>query len=433
MPDSFYRSGQAAKQLGVSSYHIRRLCEVGEITAELTAGQQWRIPASEIARLRREGVPDIPVESDAGDDDSTNASSETDPDELPDGLLAAPSVELIEAAEEVKIVESRLKKRRVERESEELEDWFRDRDRQQAEREATARQKTEAARAEQRRREWFDSWIQYALRSRPHDAPREIELEIHQAVQAALASLHPDQPRCTTQRLVDAAVEKVLRPWKRKKEIRSAIESSISRLPWDIAYGPEWAPVKQRALDAAAAAVGKLPADATGSEMQEAAWLAVQPMVREYEHEQACRRIVRRVTVFNATSEEEDEAKEAVRKALAVLPIGATQKELEKAEETALAPYKAALARRQEEARLESERRARRRDAEWKVDLQLGHIERYLKEEYDYDGDYQEMRRDADRLRPLVRAALIDVFMENPDMSNDDIRNSIEDEIEDRL
>lgn len=29
MPDSFYRSGQAAKQLGVSSYHIRRQCEVG--------------------------------------------------------------------------------------------------------------------------------------------------------------------------------------------------------------------------------------------------------------------------------------------------------------------------------------------------------------------------------------------------------------------
>ena len=68
MSDNFYRSGQAAKQLGVSSYHVRRLCEVGEITAELTTGQQWRIPGSEIARLRREGVPDIPVDSDDGED-----------------------------------------------------------------------------------------------------------------------------------------------------------------------------------------------------------------------------------------------------------------------------------------------------------------------------------------------------------------------------
>jgi excisionase family DNA binding protein len=140
MSDNFYRSGQAAKQLGVSSYHLRRLCEVGEINAELTAGQQWRIPASEIVRLRREGIPDIPVESDDGED-ATYTSSEGEPEDPPDGLLAAPSAELIEAAEEVKIVENRLRKRRVERESEEVEDWFRDRDRQQAAREAAERQR----------------------------------------------------------------------------------------------------------------------------------------------------------------------------------------------------------------------------------------------------------------------------------------------------
>src|ERR1035441_3874367 len=99
MPESFYRSGQAAKQLGVSSYHIRRLCEVGEITAEITAGQQWRIPESEIARLRKEGIPDVPVESEDGADDSTHTSyREADPDEPPEGLLAAPSEELIEGA-----------------------------------------------------------------------------------------------------------------------------------------------------------------------------------------------------------------------------------------------------------------------------------------------------------------------------------------------
>jgi hypothetical protein len=356
-----------------------------------------------------------------------------EPNDPPEGLWASPSDELIAAAEEVKIVESRLNKRRVERESEELEDWFRERDRQQAEREAEQRQKAEAAQAERRRRKWLDSWIHYALRSRPLGAPREIELEIHQAVQVALASLHPDQPRYTTQRLVDATVEKVLRPWKREKEIRSAIESAISRLPWDIQYGQEWAAVKQRAWEAAAAAVAKLPADASSSEMQQVAWLAVQPMAREYEHEQACRRIVGRVYIYNATREEADEAKEAVRQALAELPIGASQQQMEKAGESALAPYKAAVIRRQEEARLESEKQSRRRAAEWKVDLRISHIERYLQQEYDYDGEYQEMRSDADRLRPLIRAALIDELMENPDMSNDDIRESIEDETDNRL
>src|ERR1019366_704254 len=168
MPESFYRSGQVAKQLGVSSYHIRRLCEVGAITAEITAGQQWRIPESEIARLRREGGPDVPVESEDGEDDSPSASyRETDPDEPPDGLLAAPSKELIEAAEEVKIVESRLKKRRVEKDAEEVEDWFRDRNRRQGALEAAERQKAEAAQAEQRCRKWLHSRIQYPLTFRP--------------------------------------------------------------------------------------------------------------------------------------------------------------------------------------------------------------------------------------------------------------------------
>jgi len=56
MAESYYRTGQAAKQLGVSSYHVRRLCEAGEIAAELSEGQQWKIPASEIARRRRGDV-----------------------------------------------------------------------------------------------------------------------------------------------------------------------------------------------------------------------------------------------------------------------------------------------------------------------------------------------------------------------------------------
>jgi hypothetical protein len=38
-----------------------------------------------------------------------------------------------------------------------------------------------------------------------------------------------------------------------------------------------------------------------------------------------------------------------------------------------------------------------------------------------------------DRLRPLIREALIDELVENPDMSADEIRESIEDEIDDRV
>src|SRR5262245_18138090 len=82
--------------------------------------------------------------------------------------------------------------------------------------------------------------------------------------------------------------------------------------------------------------------------METAAVQAVQPITREYEHQQACQRIVRRVYIFDVTREEEEAAKEAVRKALAALPIGAAATQLKKAEETALAPYEAAVATRKE-------------------------------------------------------------------------------------
>src|ERR1019366_6096053 len=164
----------------------------------------------------------------------------------------------------------------------------------------------------------------------------------------------------------------------------------------------EHAGLKQRAWDAAVAAVRQVREEASYHEMETAAVQAVQPMIREYEHQEACQRIVGRIYISDATREEAEAAKEAVRKALAALPIGVAAKQLEKAEETALAPYKAAVATRKEKARMESEKQARRRAVAWKADFQLDHIARYLEQEYDFDGEYSEMRREADRLRALV-------------------------------
>ena len=55
-----YRSGQAAKILGVSAHAPRRLAEAGLVDAEFT-GSQWRFPAEEIQRLQREGLPPLPA------------------------------------------------------------------------------------------------------------------------------------------------------------------------------------------------------------------------------------------------------------------------------------------------------------------------------------------------------------------------------------
>jgi hypothetical protein len=163
--------------------------------------------------------------------------------------------------------------------------------------------------------------------------------------------------------------------------------------------------------------------------METAAVQAVQPFTCAYEHHQACQRVVARVYIFDATREETEAAREAVRKALTMLPIGADPMQLDRAEEAAVAPYKAAVAARKERARLESEKQAERRAMGWKADNYLGHIAKYLEEE-EFKGRYWEMLRERDRLRPLIREALIDELMEDPDMSDDEIRESIEDQID---
>jgi hypothetical protein len=428
MQHLFFSTGQVARQLGTTLAAVRILCENRVIAAETTPGGQLRVPASEVERLKRDGLPPIPRPLPIGSAPSARngpAGREGFP-ESP----AEPSYEVSSAADEVAITRSTLEKRKIDREIEENEDWFRERQRREAAAKAAERQRIEAKEAEQRRLQWEQKWTQYALNSVPYDARREVEMEVHTMVSEALSVLQPSQPEAITQRLVDAAVHRALGPWTRKQEIERALKAGMNSLARDVQFRAEYAPLKQRAWDAAVVALRKVREEASYGEMETAAAQAVQPMIREYEHQQACQRILRRVYIFDATREEEEAAKEALRKALAALPIGATQKQLETAEETVFTRYKAAVATRKEKATLESEKQAQRRAVASKADLQLDHIARYLEEEYEFDGGYSEMRREADRLRPLIREMLIKELLANPDMSDDEIRESIEDQIE---
>src|ERR1035437_101578 len=429
MQPLFYSTGQVARQLGTTLATIRVLCENRVIAAETTLGGHWRVPASEVERLKRDGLPPIPrplpTES-APPARNGPAGRHGHPE-----LLAEPSAEVVSATDLVAITRSLLEKRKIDRDLEETEDWFRDRQGRQAAAEAAERQRTEAQQAEQRRLLWMQQWTQYALNSLPYDARREVEMEVHTTVQEALSVLQPGQPEAITQRLVDAAVHRALGPWTRKQEMERALQAGMNKLSWNIRYGSEYAGLKQRAWDAAVAAVRQVREEASYHEMETAAVQAVQPIIRENEHQEACQRIVGRVYIYDATREEEEAAKEAVRKALAALPLGGAPKGLEKAEESARAPYKAAVAMRKEKARLESEKQAQRHAVAWQAELQLDHIARYLENEYAFDGGYAEMRREADRLRPLIREALIDELVKNPGMGADEIRESIEDQIED--
>jgi hypothetical protein len=126
-----YRVGQAGKDLGVSSYRIRRLCETGLINAEFT-GKQWEIPAAEIERLKRDGVPSAPKIVDS--DDAETSSAPNSKERTSAALLGDPSPEMIAAAEQAEmssrqltIAKNKLEQNKVRREQVEIEDFFADR------------------------------------------------------------------------------------------------------------------------------------------------------------------------------------------------------------------------------------------------------------------------------------------------------------------
>jgi hypothetical protein len=86
------------------SVQLRRnpqLCQAGAVEAELTSGNQWKIPISEIARLQKEGVPPIPQRLSEQEDPQIRPSEQRA--QVPEGLYAEPSDGVIDAAEDVVI------------------------------------------------------------------------------------------------------------------------------------------------------------------------------------------------------------------------------------------------------------------------------------------------------------------------------------------
>src|SRR6185369_14241623 len=80
------------------------------------------------SRLQREGVPPIPQRLSNQEEEAPRVPTlQERRTRVPEGLYAEPSDGVIDAAEEVAITENRLRKRRLERELEEEEDFFRER------------------------------------------------------------------------------------------------------------------------------------------------------------------------------------------------------------------------------------------------------------------------------------------------------------------
>lgn len=436
MVDGFYRIGQASKQLGVSSYHLRRLCQAGAIEAEQTSGNQWRVPISEVERLQRDGVPPIPQIVDA-EPEEDDAEEDRPParvsDRRPrDGLYAAPSDGVIDAAEDVAITENRLRKRRLERELEVEEDFFRERaarDRAQAEAERERARKEHDLR---KRRAWENDWITHALNRVPRDAPRELELEVHAQASEVLARLQPDHPTHAVLRLIDAAVEKALAPWRFQIRQCRAIEAALATLPFDLLHGRDFAAQRNEAARLATAAMTQCRPDAPFDATVSVAVEAVKPIVRAFEHARASKEVIGWTSVRGASLSELDEAKDLVRAALSHLPVGCSRAQMERAREQALIPLAARIAERDRAEAARAEERRRRQQAEWRVDFQIGHIERYLDETYEYPTIHDRFA-DARRLKEKIRPTLVAECIADPDLDTEDIRSRIEELVDELI
>jgi hypothetical protein len=502
MEPLFYSTGQVARQLGTTLAAIRTLCENHVIASETTPGGHLRVPASEVQRLKRDGLPPIPRPLPNGSAPQ-GRNGTASPHGRPE-LLAAPSDDVIDSAEEVVCLENELKSLGLRRQKEEQLDWFREREHRDAER-ATQRREAEQRRQEQlaqeqRRQNWKTGWLQYGLNQVPSLAPQSVRLDVHEAVVEALDRLGPSDQVAVVQQLVGAAVDRALTPWRTVEQIADAIKDACEgwNVPSGMRYDSTW---KARMYQAAGAAVGRLRDGATPNEVKIVASQAVVPLVQEFEHGNACEQMVKNVwlNVSGGTLEECEPGTEAVRVALAKLPIGASKRELEKARDDALEPIRNTVAARQdremragmlqwvgwrctvrrlsgeaeekalseikqafnqlpigtakatlekaieavidrhynikeqhehakkEAARRDAEQQQKRRDAEFKAGQHLGHIQRYLEKEYEFDGGYADMRREAERLREPVREGLIAGLLENPDMDAEEIRDCIED------
>jgi hypothetical protein len=423
-----YRSGRAGTLLGISTHWIRRLCEGGLIRAKLSDGGQWRIPASEIERLKREGIPPIPscIQLDKDEKEEKEVHQNHSPEH---GLLAPLSKGVVNFAEDVVIAENRLKKLKIEREAEETQDWFRHRTTSEAETKARERQteleKRERAEAERALIAWQDTWLEFALASIPRDAPAGARLEVRKSVTETLAQLGPQNSTAVVRPLVVAAVSNALQPWMRQKETVRAIESACGTLPWAVRSFATPTAWQRRAKEAAAAAIGKLPWDSSYDEKLRAGIAAVQSICREVEDSEMREKVLRNVCLWDIDYSQQEDAKAAIRRALQELPLGASEKSLEQAREQALTPFR--------EARKRRERDAQQRQ---RVESKLFHIRHYLQQmqaadEIEFDDDL-DLWKFVNQITPQIRQTLLEE-LQSQELTGQEIEALIEQLVEEAL
>jgi hypothetical protein len=406
---------------------VRRLCEAGLIEAELSGRNQWRIPDFEIERVERDGLPEVPSATAPSEEDELDAEAAEDHSQQ--DLLAPPSKKVVASAEDVLVAKNRLERLRVDRETELTRDWFRERQRKDAEAEAreddAERTRNAHEQAQLSRSQWFDERTADALSLLPDDAPPEVRLDIRGRLAKVLEGLGQLSSPAVVSQLLAAVVQQAQQPWRESCETTQAIEAACNDLPFEARGFGTPTTWQTRAYDMAAAAVRKLSSGCGYDQKLRAAKSAVEPIVSEFEDCQVRKRILQQTQLWDVGLDDRENARAAIQEALHAMPRGTSEIALRRAVEKALDPFHEK--RRQEERTAEEHRRA---------EMALDHIGSYLDELYragetGFDNLF-ELLRFAERIRDRLRKTLLK-RMKQEDLSDDELEALVEELVEDQL
>jgi len=262
-----------------------------------------------------------------------------------------------------------------------------------------------------------------------------LRLEVTEAIRRKLPELYHTNAG-HAEDLVEVAlraiVDKTLRPWRRGKEAERAADEALNELPL-FARGifgqlSDW---QRSAREQALAAISALPETATFVQMAAAARRAVKHVAEEYEHNEKCKSFMIGVSrslpgqLSFSSSQARAKAEEAVRAAVATLPIGVSSWEFDDARDAALAPFVATDAQeraeheaQQAQARAEHEAQQARAKLEVEAAMHLNRVFYYLSElqadpdGWDFEGKlYQYAKQIAEDVKPdLIEELPLDLL-----------------------
>ena len=283
-------------------------------------------------------------------------------------------------------------------------------------RQAEAREQVaHEAEARDQRRQWEANWLDRALKLLPRDVPPSLELDVHQAVTELLPTLDAQQPEQISQRLIQAAIDKALQPWHRKREMEKIIEETRKQLPLEVrSWGSTPTEWEARVMRAASDAIAQLGSETSLAEVRATAVAAGNKVCAEYgtwkaaeDHHKACEQMAQ-------WTFESDDARDAVRQALEKLPVGSPRAKMEHARDAALAPFRAT------------------KKAATDANLYLLHVSGYIEKLGDEEtgewdlGDWSERHRLAEKLKAKLRPVLIQKLLKET-LDADEASDFIED------